>query len=133
MAAPETPFAAGQDNLWTKILDHNKLAARQPGTPRVSAHVLLTRGEQASWQVWTGSAMYSMHARDVGSLTLSQSEGFTGSSRRPCAGFPRASRAGWGGLAELARCRSYVCMCCWLCRGSAQPCSIPNACSHSLV
>jgi hypothetical protein len=32
MAAPETPFAAGQDNIWTKILDHNKLAARQPGT-----------------------------------------------------------------------------------------------------
>ena len=120
MAAPETPFAAGQDNLWTKILDHNKLAARQPGTTQgFRAHVLLTgscvQGRQASWEVHMAGAMRPTHA----SPALSAPEGFTRSSLildPPSAGFPRGEAGRWGcgrgEVAELARCRTCARMCC---------------------
>mmetsp|Transcript_2694 Transcript_2694/g.3068 ORF Transcript_2694/g.3068 Transcript_2694/m.3068 type:complete len:409 (-) Transcript_2694:185-1411(-) len=32
MAAPDTPFAPGKNNLWTKILEHQKQQAKQPGS-----------------------------------------------------------------------------------------------------
>jgi hypothetical protein len=75
-----------------------------------------------------GRALHPMHATDADSPTLSHHRAPSAGLDLPQGFHTRAAEVGGGGLAGLASCRTHVRMCCWLCRGSAHTCSIPNAC-----